>query len=260
MTNSQFTIPSRRQWLAAAALLAITGFQRTALAQATLVQVWKDPNCGCCQLWVEHLQASGFKVEVRDVGNTAARKRLGMPEKLGSCHTATVGGYVIEGHVPAADIHRLLKTRPVALGLSVPGMPIGSPGMDGPEYKGRKDAYDVLLVQKDGSTQSFQRYPGQGRMAQRGGMQRASDGGGAGAGVVALPWVSAEVRRIDMATRKVALKHAEIPNLDMPPMSMVFQVKRPEQLDALQVGQKVRFQAVQENGAYWVVNIEAAAM
>jgi hypothetical protein len=158
----------RRQWLYAAALLSLTaaGIERTALAQATTVQVWKDPNCGCCQLWVEHLQASGFKVEVRDVGNTAARKRLGMPEKLGSCHTATVGGYVIEGHVPAADIHRLLKERPVALGLSVPGMPIGSPGMDGPEYKGRKDAYDVLLVQKDGSAKSFQRYPGQGRMAQ----------------------------------------------------------------------------------------------
>ena len=254
MTNSQFTIPSRRQWLAAATLLTITGFQRTALAQATTVQVWKDPNCGCCQAWVEHLQASGFKVEVRDVGNTAARKRLGMPEKLGSCHTATVSGYVIEGHVPATDIHRLLKERPVALGLAVPGMPIGSPGMDGPEYKGRKDAYDVLLVQKDGSAQSFQRYPGQGRMAQRGGVQRVSDS------AVTLPWVMAEVRRVDKAAGKVALKHGEIPNLDMPPMSMVFQVKTPAQLEVLQVGQKVRFQAVQENGAYWVVQIEATAL
>jgi hypothetical protein len=166
MKNSKPTPLPRRHWLAAAAVLALTGFERTALAQATTVQVWKDPNCGCCQLWVEHLQASGFKVEVRDVGNTAARKRLGMPEQLGSCHTATVGGYVIEGHVPATEIHRLLKERPVALGLSVPGMPIGSPGMDGPEYKGRKDAYDVLLVQKDGSTKSYQRYPGQRRMAQ----------------------------------------------------------------------------------------------
>lgn len=246
----------RRQWLRAAALLglAATGFERTALAQAATVEVWKDPNCGCCHLWVEHLQAQGFKVQVRDVGNTAARKRLGMPEKLGSCHTATVGGYVIEGHVPAADIRRLLKERPVALGLSVPGMPIGSPGMDGPEYQGRKDAYDVLLVQKDGSTRSFQRYPGQGRMAQRGGVQRVSDT------AAALPWATAEVRRIDKAARKVTLKHGEIKNLDMPPMSMVFQVKDPAQLDALQVGQKVRFQAVQENGAYWVVKIEAVAM
>ncbi len=246
----------RRQWLRAAALVGLSaaGFQRSALAQATTVQVWKDPNCGCCHLWVEHLQASGFKVKVRDVGNTAARKRLGMPEQLGSCHTATVGGYVIEGHVPAADIHRLLKERPVALGLSVPGMPIGSPGMDGPEYKGRKDAYDVLLVQKDGSTKRFQRYPGQARMAQRGGVQRVSDT------AAALPWATAEVRRIDKAAGKVSLKHGDIKNLDMPPMSMVFQVKDPSQLDALQVGQQVRFQAVHEKGAYWVVKIEAAAM
>ena len=247
----------RRLWLQAAVGLGITatGLQSTALAQATTVQVWKDPNCGCCHLWVEHLQAHGFKIEVRDVGNTAARKRMGMPEKLGSCHTASVGGYVIEGHVPAADIHRLLKQRPVALGLAVPGMPIGSPGMDGPEYKGRQDAYDVLLVQKDGSTRSFQRYSGQGRMAQRsGGVQRVSDG------AAALPWTTAEVRRIDKAARKVALKHGEIKNLDMPSMSMVFQIKDPSQLDGLQVGQQVRFQAVQENGAYWVVKIEAAAL
>jgi hypothetical protein len=156
----------RRQWLQAAALTLVSGalLQKTVLAQVTTVEVWKDPNCGCCHLWVEHLQTHGFKVNVRDVGNTAARQRLGMPEKLGSCHTATVGGYVIEGHVPAADIRRLLKERPVALGLSVPGMPIGSPGMDGPEYKGRKDAFDVLLVQKDGSAKSFQAYPAKSRM------------------------------------------------------------------------------------------------
>jgi Cu/Ag efflux protein CusF len=188
------------------------------------------------------------------VGNTAARKRLGMPEQLGSCHTASVGGYVIEGHVPAAEIQRLLKERPAALGLSVPGMPIGSPGMDGPEYKGRKDAYDVLLVQKDGTAKSFQHYPGLPRMAQRDGLQRVSED------AASLPWAQAEVRRIDKVTGKVALKHGEIKNLDMPPMSMVFQVKDPSQLDALQVGQKVRFQAVQDKGAYWVLRIEVAAM
>jgi Cu/Ag efflux protein CusF len=254
MKNFKSSPLPRRQWLATAALLALTGFERTAFAQAPAVLVWKDPNCGCCQVWVEHLQANGFKVEVRDVGNTAARKRLGMPEPLGSCHTATVGGYVIEGHVPAADIHRLLKERPVALGLSVPGMPIGSPGMDGPEYKGRQDAYDVLLVQKDGSARSYKRYPGQARMAQREGLQRVSDGPGA------LPWATAEVRRIDKSAGKVSLRHGEIKNLDMPPMTMVFQVKEPAQLDALQVGQKVRFQAVQDKGAYWVVKIEAAAL
>ena len=121
-----------------------------------LLQVWKDPNCGCCGDWVKHLQASGFLVQVFDTGNTAARKRLGMPDALGSCHTARVGGYVIEGHVPAADILRLLREKPDALGLAVPGMPIGSPGMDGPEYKGRRDAYDVLLVARVGTTRVFQ--------------------------------------------------------------------------------------------------------
>jgi len=130
-----------------------------------LLEIWKDPNCGCCQSWVEHLQANGFAVQVHDVGNTGARKRLGMPEALGSCHTARVGGYVIEGHVPASDIHRLLKEKPQALGLAVPGMPIGSPGMDGPQYKGRKDAYAVLLVQRDGSFSTFNRYPGDRPMA-----------------------------------------------------------------------------------------------
>jgi hypothetical protein len=122
------------------------------------VQVWKDPQCGCCQAWVEHLQSHGFTVAVHDVGNTAARKRLGMPESMASCHTALVGGYVIEGHVPAADIERLLKQKPMALGLAVPGMPIGSPGMDGPVYQGRKDAYQVLLVQRSGSTRVFASY------------------------------------------------------------------------------------------------------
>jgi hypothetical protein len=86
------------------------------------------------------------------------RERLGMPQKLGSCHTALVAGYVIEGHVPAREIQRLLKDKPQALGLTVPRMPVGSPGMDGPEYGGRKDPYDVLLVAKDGTTTVFQRY------------------------------------------------------------------------------------------------------
>lgn len=156
----------RRQWLqmSLTAGLAVSFGLLPASAQVNGIEVWKDPNCGCCHLWVEHLQAHGFQVVVRDVGNTAARQRLGMPEKLGSCHTAKVGGYVIEGHVPAADIQRLLKQRPNALGLTVPGMVVGSPGMDGPEYKGRKDAFDVLQVHKDGSTKIFQRYSGSSRM------------------------------------------------------------------------------------------------
>ena len=131
-----------------------------ALAQPAkpLVEVWKDPNCGCCKDWVAHLEANGFTVRVFDTGNTAARKRLGMPDQLGSCHTARVQRYVIEGHVPAKDMQRLLADKPQALGLSVPRMPVGSPGMDGPEYGGRKDPYDVLLVQRDGSTRIYASY------------------------------------------------------------------------------------------------------
>lgn len=123
------------------------------------VEVWKDPDCGCCQDWVSHLEASGFQVKVHDSGNTAARARLGVPNQLGSCHTAQVGGYALEGHVPARDIQRLLKERPKAVGLAVPGMPVGSPGMDGPEYGSRKDPYDVLLILADGKTRVYQRYP-----------------------------------------------------------------------------------------------------
>jgi len=132
-----------------------------ALAQAPtrpLVEVWKDPNCGCCKDWMTHLEANGFAVKAHDVGNTAARRRLGLPDRYGSCHTATVGGYVVEGHVPAADIQRLLREKPRALGLSVPRMPIGSPGMDGPEYGDRKDPYDVLLIRRDGSNSVYASY------------------------------------------------------------------------------------------------------
>jgi len=141
----------------AAPLLGATA--HPVLAQTKpLVEVWKDPNCGCCKDWMAHLEANGFSVKAHDVGNTAARRRLGLPERYASCHTATVGGYVIEGHVPAADIRRLLRDRPQALGLSVPRMPIGSPGMDGPEYGGRQDPYDVLLVQRDGSSTVYAAY------------------------------------------------------------------------------------------------------
>ena len=149
----------KRRQLLGAALTAIAGAataQTTLTNKPPLLQVWKDPNCGCCGDWVKHLQSNGFLVQVIDTGNVAARKRLGMPDALGSCHTARVGGYVIEGHVPAADILRLLREKPDALGLAVPGMPIGSPGMDGPEYKGRRDPYDVLLVSRGGATRVFQ--------------------------------------------------------------------------------------------------------
>ena len=151
---------ARRAFFVLAAAACVQGPQLVVATPREKMTVWKSPTCGCCTDWINHVTAAGFDVETRDEGNNAARKRLGMPQAMGSCHTATVGDYVIEGHVPANDIRRLLTERPKALGLAVPGMPIGSPGMDGLAYGGRKDAYDVLLVQRDGSTSSFARYAG----------------------------------------------------------------------------------------------------
>ena len=130
----------------ASTLLAGPALASAATASAVPLEVWKDPNCGCCQDWIAHMQANGFHARIHNSGNQAMRSKLGLPPELGSCHTAWVAGYVIEGHVPAADVHQLLRQQPKALGLSVPGMPIGSPGMDGPAYGGRRDPYDVLLV------------------------------------------------------------------------------------------------------------------
>ncbi|MBT9512861.1 MAG: DUF411 domain-containing protein [Acidovorax sp.] len=161
-------LPTRRQWLAAAlpvagaglaiAMLPTTARAAPGTAATTPVEVWKDPNCGCCQDWVDHMQANGFAVKVHATGNNAVRARLGLAQKLGSCHTALVGGYVVEGHVPASDVRKLLQQKPKALGLTVPGMPVGSPGMDGPAYGDRRDPYDVLLVSHDGSTRVFNSY------------------------------------------------------------------------------------------------------
>lgn len=121
------------------------------------VQVFKSPSCDCCRAWVEHLKAAGFPVNVTNVDDTAAaRKRLGMPDDFGGCHTASVGGYVLEGHVPAADAKRLLALRPAAIGLSVPGMPVGSPGM---EVGTRRDPYRVFLIDRQGRSSVFASYP-----------------------------------------------------------------------------------------------------
>lgn len=126
-------------------------------ANSVAMTIWKAPTCGCCGDWIKHMEANGFKVDtIHDIGNNAMRARLGLPARYGSCHTALIGGYVIEGHVPASDIKRLLREKPRVLGLAVPGMPIGSPGMDGPVYGGRRDKYDTLLVLRDGSSKVFQ--------------------------------------------------------------------------------------------------------
>ena len=145
--------------LLAAAVAPLASAQAPTAAPLRM-EVWKSPTCGCCKDWIVHLQAQGFEVSVNDVGNTAARKRLGVAERYGSCHTARVAGYVVEGHVPAREVQRLLREKPDALGLAVPGMPIGSPGMDGPEYGGRQDRYDVLLLARDGTSRVYARYEG----------------------------------------------------------------------------------------------------
>jgi len=145
------------RWALAPVAAALMG-PAVANAKKVPLQVWKSPSCGCCKDWVKHLEAHGFVVQVFDTGNTDARERLKIPLALGSCHTAAVGGYAIEGHVPAREIHRLLKEKPKAIGLAVPAMPVGSPGMDGPEYGDRKDPHDVLLVLADGRTRVYQSY------------------------------------------------------------------------------------------------------
>lgn len=145
----------RRHFFAATAALAAPAWATAATPSPTPVDLWKSPTCGCCQDWVNHLEAHGFSVRVHDTGNTAMRARLRIPQALGSCHTALVGGYAIEGHVPAEDIRRLLAERPQAVGLAVPGMPIGSPGMDGPAYGNRSEPYDVLLVKADAPPSVF---------------------------------------------------------------------------------------------------------
>ena len=116
--RSQGKVPRRQALIAGLLVMALAG---PSLAQSRpIAKVWKDPSCGCCKDWVSHLQGAGFDVQVLDTGNTAARTRLGIPQKYGSCHTAQIGGYAIEGHVPASDIQRLLREAPQAIGLAAP--------------------------------------------------------------------------------------------------------------------------------------------
>ena len=136
-------------------VFAALGLVACAQAQATTIAVIKDPDCGCCTEWVAHLRSAGFVVEVTDTREQPAiSARLGVPEELRGCHSATVEGYVIEGHVPAADIARLLAEKPAGRGLAVPGMPMGSPGM---EQGGRKQPYVTVLF-GNGAARVFARH------------------------------------------------------------------------------------------------------
>lgn len=149
--------PSRRAFMASAVALALLPAS-TAFAGGPSIHVAKDPNCGCCNAWIDILQAAGFTVTTEDLGPEALaqfKAASGLPANMLSCHTGKVEGYAIEGHVPVADILRLLQERPDAIGLAVPGMPYGSPGM-GPEDE--REAYDVFLVLKDGTTEVFASY------------------------------------------------------------------------------------------------------
>ncbi len=148
---------NRRRICAGIALAPFSG-SLLATTELPIVNVWKSPSCGCCKEWIKHLEQSGFTVNAHDTGNNAIRKRLGIPTKYASCHTARVAGYAVEGPVPASDVIRLLTEKPDAIGIAVPQMPVGSPGMDGAVYRGRQDPYDVLLISKDGSASVFQSY------------------------------------------------------------------------------------------------------
>jgi hypothetical protein len=124
-------------------------------AASPQVTVFKNRTCGCCAKWVDHLRANGFDVRIQEVENTAEyQKKYGVPRRLASCHTAVVDGYAVEGHVPAREIQRLLKERPNAKGLAVPGMPMGSPGMEG----SREEAYSVMLFDAEGRASVYQKY------------------------------------------------------------------------------------------------------
>jgi hypothetical protein len=149
---------SRRNLLLGLASLPLAAPRLASARTLPAIHVLKDPNCGCCDAWVQILRDDGFEVTTETSLGTALirhKTEAGIPQAMMSCHTAEIDGYMIEGHVPPADIRRLLAERPGAVGLAVPGMPYGSPGM-GPED--RREAYDVFLILPDGRTQVFTRY------------------------------------------------------------------------------------------------------
>jgi hypothetical protein len=149
MLNRRFFVAG----LSALAAVVASPFSVRAEAPA-VVEVWKSPSCGCCGGWIKHMQASGFAVTVHDVADVDPIKRMvGVPDRLHSCHTAKIDGYVLEGHVPAADVRRLLAERPAARGLSVPGMPQSAPGMDNPGQP-----YEVVLFGPDRADAVYARH------------------------------------------------------------------------------------------------------
>ncbi|WP_183251638.1 DUF411 domain-containing protein [Brevundimonas basaltis] len=148
---------NRRLLIGSAAGLALTGSARAQGRGSRQLAVYKSPTCGCCDGWVVHMRQAGFTAAVHVVADPGTvRRARGLPDALASCHTGVIGGYAIEGHVPAADVVRLLAERPEAVGLTVPRMPMGSPGMETPD--GRKAPFDTLLVLRSGETRVFARH------------------------------------------------------------------------------------------------------
>ncbi len=133
--------------------IAVSALVLGSAANAAALTIYKSASCGCCAKWVEHVEKHGFTVTVVNVDDVMAVKaKAGIPDKLASCHTSKVGGYVVEGHVPAADIKKLLAQKPKAKGIAVPGMPMGAPGM---EHGDHRQPYQTLLIKADGSTAVF---------------------------------------------------------------------------------------------------------
>jgi len=138
--------------------LALTAFPAAAATPATEMTVVKSPTCGCCSAWVDHMRAAGFNVTVQDVDQNKLyqlKDQLGLTQEQWACHTAFVGLYFVEGHVPASDVKRFLEEQPDMIGLAVPGMPAGSPGM---EMGGRRQPYNTLAIRKDGTSAVFARH------------------------------------------------------------------------------------------------------
>lgn len=142
--------------ISAVMALVVSAGISTSAQRGTTVQVFKTPTCGCCHLWVKHLEANGFTTKVTDMEDLSGiKKKYGVPAKANSCHTAVVDGYTLEGHVPAAEVKRLLKEKPALAGLAVPGMPVGSPGM---EYGKTVQPYNVMSFDKTGQLKVFASY------------------------------------------------------------------------------------------------------
>jgi len=189
------------------------------------VMVYKSFGCGCCEEWAGHLRKAGFTVQVQEMEDLApTRQRVGVPSSRISCHTAEVGGYFLEGHVPAQDAQRLLRERPAAKGLAVPGMPLGSPGMEVP---GQSQAYDVFLVAADGSATVFAHYAA---------MQANAEPGNA-----TVHRATGRITALDAGKGVITLAHEPVPSLQWPAMTMPFRINA-ELARGLATGQRVEFE------------------